>query len=201
MKLAFFLIVCSKGRKLKSQMMERGVGGFSSDVCSKLIGSNNRTYFNECLPPPDANMEKRVAQDLTILIGTYVTKDLLCTNGYVINKWMEQGSNIRQTALKLMSIYPWELPELTVINRVTALTKKLKKLQKTVNTNWEALVDLLESPFPVTPPVTQKRKSGTLVLTQGGPSPKKQKMKSDCEKCPEYRALHQQKLIPERSGA
>ena len=136
-----------------------------------------------------------MAQDLTILIETYVTKDLLCRNGYVINKWMEQGSNIRQTALKLMSIYPWELPELTVINRVTALTKKLKKLQKTVNTNWEALVDLLESPFPVTPPVTQKRKSGTLVLTQGGPSPKKQKMKSDCEKCPEYRALHQQKLI------
>ena len=142
--------------------------------------------------PPDANMEKKFQKDLDKLIMTHVSKDPLCPNGYVLNKLMEQGNNIKQTARELMSIYQWKLSETTVANRISAARRKLVHLKKQVNTNWEALNIHLKTPFDITPEVSRKRKSET--ITQGGPSPKKQVLKSDCEKCPEYRDLLRDKL-------
>ena len=118
--------------------------------------------------------------------------DPLCPNGYVFNKLMEQGNNTKQTARKLMSICQWKLSETTVTNRINAARRKLIHLKKQVHTKWEALIILLQTPFDITPEVSRKRKSET--ITQGGPSPKKQVLKSDCEKCPEYRDLLSDKL-------
>lgn len=83
-----------------------------------------------------------------------------------------------------------DLSENIVGHRIRRVCDKLKTFKKSISFNWNHIVALLNQPFDLSEETPKKRKTcmNTTQDAELTPPPKVIVLKSDCEKCPAYRA-------------
>ena len=140
---------------------------FSSDMPPKIF------------KPPEA---------LNALLSTYTySEDVVQPlNGHVIQLYVANDYNRRETARDILKKFRCEADELAVLNRLSTLIGRLIYLRKSLSRNEVQIKSLLELEFDIqTPSKPQKRPLHDPSNTPGPSAPKI--LKTDCDKCPSLR--------------